>query len=111
MNTEWRYSIAYIASLFQDEIPSEQRAYEILKEKGIVDDLNRPMQNYIDLGYLELQTSWVEIDGENVQVNETHAIGSRGLYFVEEIFGSYFDRPNMRYIRAKKKKKGERRKL
>jgi len=109
MRKLWTYPISYIANLRFYKGMGEQRIYQILNELGLVDDANRPIQKFVDEGYLELRSSLVEIDGKNVQVHETLAVEPRGLYFVMDILDRYLRPPNMTYITAKKKKEKKRR--
>jgi len=109
MRKLWTYPISYIANLRFYKGMGEQRIYQILNELGLVDDANRPIQKYVDEGYLELRSSLVEIDGKNTQVYETLAVDPRGLYFVMDTLDRYLRPPNMTYITAKKKKEKKRR--
>jgi len=111
MQTE-KFTMTEMIEYYPEPGLDEKGLYAILKEFGIVDETNRPIQKYVDEGYLELQTSLVEIDGENVQVYETLAIGYEALDFLVNILDKiFYPADKVIYITAKKKKKGERRKL
>jgi len=111
MQTE-KFTMTEMIEYYPEPGLDEKRLYDIIKECGIVDDANRPIQKFVDEGYLELQTSLVEIDGENVQVYETLAIGYEALDFLVNILDKiFYPADKVIYITAKKKKKGERRKL
>ena len=85
MNT---FTLSDTAAILGIENIGRQKIYTILKELGIVDKYNRPIQKYIDDGYLALGMPTFWHNGER-QTYVTLVVGQKSMNFLEKILEDY----------------------
>jgi len=104
MHTE-KYTLDQMVNDYSEPDLNVHKLYSILKELGIVDETNRPIQKYIDEGYLAHGTPTIRMYGRDVQVNMTLVVGQKGIEFMEDILDKIYQDPSkIRWITGKKKK-------
>lgn len=93
-----RYNLSEGARYIGNKKIGRQKLYMILKELGIVDSNNKPVQKYIDQGYLAVGLPY--LDFYECEVPVTLVVGQRGLDFVKQTVEDYLkDHPIPKVIR------------
>jgi phage antirepressor YoqD-like protein len=84
-----RYNLSQAAKIINIEKMGKLKIYKLLRELGIVDSTNMPVQRYIDEGYLNFRLTPVRISGFTVQAPVTLVVGERGLNFIKNVVDDY----------------------
>lgn len=77
------------------------KLYKILKEMGIINEVNYPVQKYIDEGYLEGIDVELPPNPRFIHYPKTLVVGDKGLNFVREKVLEYLDK-NQAVLRHRK---------
>ena len=82
------FTLSQAAGILGIENIGKTKIYIILRELDIVDEYNRPIQKYIDDGYLALGMPTFWHNGER-QTYVTLVVGQKGMNFLEKILEDY----------------------
>lgn len=97
------YTLSQAAAMLDITNIGRQKIYIILKKLGIVDNYNRPLPKYIDLGYLAVGSPEVYSNGRISIKYVTLVVDQRGLNFLEKTINDYL-RENPMPTMPKKKR-------
>lgn len=84
-----KYTLSQAAEMLNIKNIGRQKIYIILKKLGIVDDYNRPLPKYINLGYLAEAQPSVCLIRRNRNGYVTLVAGQKGLNFLEKTISNY----------------------
>ena len=83
------FTLSQSAGILDIKNIGRQKIYIILKELGMVDKYNSPIQKYIDEGYFALGIPIIRTYSYDIQPPVTLVVGQRGLDFLERILTQY----------------------
>lgn len=84
-----KYNLSQAARRINIENMGKMKIYKLLRELGIVDGSNKPVQIYIDEGYLDFGLPTIRIPGIIIQTPVVLAVGDRGLRFLRNTVQEY----------------------
>ena len=84
-----KYTIPEAVRILNVKYAIEQIIYIILRERNVIDQDNRPIQEYVDDGYLDFNVPRYEVWYGEIQFPTTLVVGERGLNFLKQIIEDY----------------------
>jgi len=84
-----KYNLSQAARKINIEKMGKSKIYKMLRELGIVDNTNKPVQHYIDEGYLDFGIPTIRIPEITIQTPVTLVVGERGLNFIKNVVEDY----------------------
>lgn len=100
------YTLSQAAGILGIENIGRQKIYRILKELGIVEKSNRPVQKYINGGYFALGMPTIMSYGHDIYPPVTYVVGQRGLNFLLKILTQYLSQNPVPTISRRKRFRG-----
>lgn len=89
METIVKYNLSQAARKITIKNIGRSKIYKILQELGIVDASNKPIQNYIDAGYLDYGLPTIRTSNFRIKVPVTLVVGDNGLNFLRDVIEDY----------------------
>lgn len=89
METIRKYNLSQAARMLNIKEMGRTKIYKLLRELGILDEINRPAQHYIDEGYLDFRTTGIRTQGITVQAPVVLVVGDKGLNFLKKTVEEY----------------------
>ncbi|HCY41228.1 MAG TPA: hypothetical protein DHV48_07730 [Prolixibacteraceae bacterium] len=89
MTTSVKYNLSQAARRINIEKMGKMKIYKLLRELSIVDGSNKPVQSYIEEGYLDFGLPTIRIPGMAVQTPVVLVVGDRGLSFLRNTVQEY----------------------
>lgn len=104
METILKYNLSQAARIIDIEKMGKMKIYKLLRELGIVDGSNKPVQIYIDEGYLDFGLSTIRTSRFRIQAPVALAVGDNGLNFLRNIVEDYLQHNSQPIIPKRKSK-------
>jgi len=99
-----KYNLTQAARRINIKNIGKSKIYKILQKLSIVDATNKPLQNYIDAGYLDYGLPTIRTRSFRIQTPVALAVGDNGLNFLRNVIEDYL-RHNSYPIIYKRKSK------